>query len=201
MEIDVKQSTQKSKRRKRAQRMQAERGKEVVGGGEVDSGEEDYGSLKRDKSVRPPVRRKRNKDISPILEEDIIDGFALLAFKTYEDLEVCSRPLSLHVLQQQVHKNNSPSFQFAIKIASKRNEKRLSSIIELTKLMADENINDILSKSQKSNPAIESKPLARDESDQKGKISNYINQNAYCQVRKFTCSVFSRVIFELKLFP
>lgn len=90
MEIDVKQSTQKSKRRKRAQRMQAERGKEVVGGGEVDSGEEDYGSLKRDKSVRPPARRKRNKDISPILEEEIIDGFAILAFKTYEDLEVCS---------------------------------------------------------------------------------------------------------------
>lgn len=174
--------------------MQAERGKEVVGGGEVDSGEEDYGSLKRDKSVRPPVRRKRNKDISPILEEDIIDGFAILAFKTYEDLEVCSRPLSC---RHQVHKNNSPSFQFAIKIASKRNEKRLSSIIELTKLMADENINDILSKSQKSNPAIESKPLARDESDQKGKISNYINQNAYCQVRKLRFSSVSRAIFEL----
>lgn len=88
MEIDVKHSTQKSKRRKRAHRMQAERGKEVVGGGEVDSGEEDYESLKRDQTVRPPVRRKRNKDISPILEEDIIDGFAILAFKTYEDLEV-----------------------------------------------------------------------------------------------------------------
>lgn len=49
--------------------------------------------------------------------------------------------------------------------------------------MADENISDILSKSQKSNPATESKPLVRDvEADQKGKISNYINQNAYCQV-------------------
>lgn len=50
--------------------------------------------------------------------------------------------------------------------------------------MADENISDILSKSQKSNPTTESKPIARDiEADQKGKISNYINQNAYCQVK------------------
>lgn len=90
----------KTKRRERAQRMQAEKDIEIVGGGAelLDSGDEDdYETLKRDKAVRPPVRRKRSsqqntaatKDIqSPILEEDIIDGFAILAFKTYEDLEV-----------------------------------------------------------------------------------------------------------------
>lgn len=37
---------------------------------------------------KPPPRRKKQKELSPLLEEDIIDGFAILAFKTYEDLEV-----------------------------------------------------------------------------------------------------------------
>lgn len=49
--------------------------------------------------------------------------------------------------------------------------------------MADENINDILSKSQNPNITPENKPNIRDvEADQKGKSSNYINQNVYCQV-------------------
>lgn len=39
---------------------------------------------------KPPPRRKKQKEQSPLLEEDIIDGFAILAFKTYEDLEVSS---------------------------------------------------------------------------------------------------------------
>lgn len=37
---------------------------------------------------KPPPRRKKQKEQSPLLEEDIVDGFAILAFKTYEDLEV-----------------------------------------------------------------------------------------------------------------
>lgn len=37
----------------------------------------------------PPVRRKLPR--SPVLEEEIIDGFAILEFKTYEDLEVSSK--------------------------------------------------------------------------------------------------------------
>lgn len=37
---------------------------------------------------KPPPRRKKPKEQSPLLEEDIVDGFAILAFKTYEDLEV-----------------------------------------------------------------------------------------------------------------
>lgn len=35
---------------------------------------------------RPPTRKKRIKE--PIYQEDIVDGFAFLCFKTYEDLEV-----------------------------------------------------------------------------------------------------------------
>ncbi|KAH8332297.1 hypothetical protein KR067_009294, partial [Drosophila pandora] len=54
----------------------------------------------------PPVRRKLPR--SPVLEEEIIDGFAILEFKTYEDLE------------------------FAIKLGQKRKEKRLSALEELT---------------------------------------------------------------------
>lgn len=87
MEIDVKRrSKQRNRRRERAQRMQAEREKDVVGG-VPDSAEED-GSLVREKPPRPPLRRKKPKEQSPLLEEDIIDGFSILAFKTYEDLEV-----------------------------------------------------------------------------------------------------------------
>ncbi|XP_023159015.1 putative uncharacterized protein DDB_G0277255 isoform X1 [Ceratitis capitata] len=54
----------------------------------------------------PPVRRKLPR--SPVLEEEIIDGFAILEFKSYEDLE------------------------FAIKLGQKRKEKRLSALEELT---------------------------------------------------------------------
>ncbi|KAL1375658.1 hypothetical protein pipiens_004610 [Culex pipiens pipiens] len=80
-----------------------------------DSADEDM-PVCREKPPRPQhVRRKRKeKDMSPVLEEDIVDGFAILAFKTYEDLE------------------------YAIKLANKRNEKRLSSIVELTSIMVDD---------------------------------------------------------------
>lgn len=87
MEIDVKQSKQRTKRRERAQRMQAERDNVVdgVGADDPDSAEEDSKS----KPIRPPQRRKKLvKEPSPILEEDMVDGFAILSFKTYEDLEV-----------------------------------------------------------------------------------------------------------------
>lgn len=114
MEIDVKQSKQRNKRRERAQRMIAERDKDAAatdgaaaaaggtaGPGTVgaggpggcgidpdDSADEDM-PVSREKPPRPPARRKRKeKDPTPVLEEDIIDGFAILAFKTYEDLEV-----------------------------------------------------------------------------------------------------------------
>lgn len=81
--------------------MQAEREKDVVvgggGGGGVgtggtgadqDSAEEDATPHVREKPPRPPLRRKKPKEPSPLLEEDIIDGFSILGFKTYEDLEV-----------------------------------------------------------------------------------------------------------------
>ena len=36
--------------------------------------------------TKPPRPRKKNKD--PLFEEDVVEGFAFLAFKNYEDLEV-----------------------------------------------------------------------------------------------------------------
>lgn len=88
MEIDVKQSKQRNKRRERAQRMQAERDKDADGVGIVDGDSADEDSKK---PIRPPQRRKKAnifKEPSPILEEDVVDGFAILSFKSYEDLEV-----------------------------------------------------------------------------------------------------------------
>jgi hypothetical protein len=94
MEIDVKQSKQRTKRRERAQRMQAERDNVVDGVGltaAATAALEDQDSADEDskKPIRPPQRRKKVfKEPSPILEEDVVDGFAILSFKTYEDLEV-----------------------------------------------------------------------------------------------------------------
>ncbi|KAK7874180.1 hypothetical protein R5R35_006226 [Gryllus longicercus] len=82
MESDTKQRNQRNRRRERAQRMQAQR--ESKGRGDGDSGEDE--SPAREKPPRPPNRRKKSKE--PAFEEDIIDGFAILAFRTYEDLEV-----------------------------------------------------------------------------------------------------------------
>lgn len=93
MEIDVKHTKQRNKRRERAQRMQAERDKDADGVGIVDSADEDS------KPIRPPQRRKKAnlfKEPSPILEEDVVDGFAILSFKTYEDLEVRQRKITPH---------------------------------------------------------------------------------------------------------
>lgn len=79
MDNEVKQ---RNRRRKRAQRMQAQRESKLKDG---DSGEDD--SPVRDKPQRPPIRRKKSKE--PLVEEDIVDGFAILGFRSYDDLEVC----------------------------------------------------------------------------------------------------------------
>lgn len=96
MEIDVRQRrNQRNRRRERAQRMQAERDKDVVDGGGSAAGAGEPDDSADEDTATPPVRekppqrrKKQQKDNSPLLEEDIIDGFAILAFKTYEDLEV-----------------------------------------------------------------------------------------------------------------
>lgn len=54
--------------------------------GDADSGEDE--SPVREKPQRPPNRRKKSKEA--LVEEDIIDGFAILGFRSYEDLEVSS---------------------------------------------------------------------------------------------------------------
>lgn len=82
------ETKQRNRRRKRAQRMQAIREKQD--NNKDDSGEEDENNGTKGRPQRPPCRRKKVKE--PLVEEDIIDGFAILAFKTYEDLEV-SGPL------------------------------------------------------------------------------------------------------------
>lgn len=77
---------QRNRRRKRAKRMQQQAAQRQLGDG--DSAEED---VRRDaKSLRPPLRRKKVKEA--LVEEDIVDGFSLLGFRTYEDLEASDNP-------------------------------------------------------------------------------------------------------------
>lgn len=83
MEKEIKHRLKRSRRRERAERMQAQRD-------HGDSAEDE--TLSGVKPHRPPIRRKKTKE--PTFEEDIIDGFAILAFRSYEELEV-SRPYFL----------------------------------------------------------------------------------------------------------
>ncbi|KAF5269639.1 hypothetical protein FQR65_LT05978 [Abscondita terminalis] len=84
MDAEVKQ---RNRRRKRAQRMQqAAQRESKVAPKDGDSGEEDSEcAVRREKPLRPPIRRKKSKE--PLVEEDIIDGFSILGFRSYDDLE------------------------------------------------------------------------------------------------------------------
>ncbi|CAG9857825.1 unnamed protein product [Phyllotreta striolata] len=80
MDVEVKQ---RNRRRKRAQRMQAQREFNKADHLDGDSGDED---VVQAKPPRPPNRRKKSKE--PLCEEDIIEGFSILQFRSYEDLEL-----------------------------------------------------------------------------------------------------------------
>lgn len=86
METDIKQQRiKRSKRRERAQRMHAKKH-------ELDSGEEDELSAKEKAAQRPPPPNRRKKKDTALFDEDVVDGFSILSFKSYEDLEVSNNP-------------------------------------------------------------------------------------------------------------
>ena len=68
------------RRRERALKMRAEISESAKAS--EDSCEESVPRVR----TKPPRPRKKNKD--PLFEEDVVEGFAFLAFKNYEDLEV-----------------------------------------------------------------------------------------------------------------
>ncbi|XP_059480502.1 autism susceptibility gene 2 protein homolog isoform X2 [Neocloeon triangulifer] len=84
--MDSQRTQQRNRRRERAQRIQAER--DIKKSAEVKLNADDSAddeSPTRHKPTKPPNRRKKTKE--PVYEEDIVDGFAILAFRSYEDLE------------------------------------------------------------------------------------------------------------------
>lgn len=81
MEGEAKVRGSRCRRRERAARMQKQA---LRCGQSADEGDESPGRSPA-KPPRPPNRKKRNKE--PVFEEDVIDGFAILSFRTYEDLE------------------------------------------------------------------------------------------------------------------
>lgn len=92
MESEVKQRNQRNRRRERAQRMLAQKRENKVNNG--DSAEDE--SPVREKPQRPPPPNRRKKSKEPLFEEDVIDGFAIMSFRSYDDLEV----ISLIILHQ-----------------------------------------------------------------------------------------------------
>ncbi|KAG0410438.1 hypothetical protein HPB47_012438 [Ixodes persulcatus] len=85
MEGEAAKGVRGSRSRRRERRMHKQQAVRC-GQQSGDDGDESPG---RSKPPRPPTRKKRNKE--PVFEEDVIDGFAILSFRTYEELEV-SRP-------------------------------------------------------------------------------------------------------------
>lgn len=85
MEIEVKQ---RNRRRKRAQRMQQEL--KETNANKANADESETEDVIPKKPPRPPNRRKKQKDLlkEPLCEEDIVEGFSILQFRSYEDLEV-----------------------------------------------------------------------------------------------------------------
>lgn len=74
------------RRRERALKMRAEISESAKAS--EDSCEESVPRLR----TKPPRPRKKSKE--PLFEEDVVEGFAFLAFKNYEDLEVSSEGLA-----------------------------------------------------------------------------------------------------------
>ncbi|XP_042898274.1 uncharacterized protein [Parasteatoda tepidariorum] len=72
-------TTGNRRRRDRAARMQKRQQRQAA---DISENEEESPPVRQ---KRPPTRKKRIKE--PIFQEDIVDGFAFLCFKTYEDLE------------------------------------------------------------------------------------------------------------------
>ncbi|KAK6192215.1 hypothetical protein SNE40_003724 [Patella caerulea] len=84
MESESKHRNQRVRRRERAQLLQQGKQSQVREmGDEID---ESPPRTSKDKGRGKP-RRRRNSSPN-IFEEDIIDGFAIMSFKTFEDLEV-----------------------------------------------------------------------------------------------------------------
>ncbi|KAH9524263.1 hypothetical protein Btru_053976 [Bulinus truncatus] len=84
MEADPGKQRSRQKRRERAFQLQQEKQTREE---EEASGQDDQdGSPPRSSKDKPP-RSKPKKVKSALFEEDIIDGFAIMSFKTLEELE------------------------------------------------------------------------------------------------------------------
>lgn len=83
METETKKHQRITKRRERAQQIYQEKRNDQDGS--ADEMDDSPPRSSKDKGRLKP-RRRRNSSNS--FEEDIIDGFSILSFKSFEDLEV-----------------------------------------------------------------------------------------------------------------
>ncbi|KAK3849261.1 hypothetical protein Pcinc_036779 [Petrolisthes cinctipes] len=89
------------RRRERALKMRAEISESAKAS--EDSCEESVPLVR----TKPPRARKKNKE--PLFEEEFVEGFAFLSFKTYEDLEVSKCVLTWSVVVVVLGPNPPPS--------------------------------------------------------------------------------------------
>lgn len=100
----------KAKRRRRAQQLRAAETASHKNPSEDDSCDEAMPLVRS----KPPRPRKKNRE--PLFEEDLLDGFAMLAFKSYEDLEV--RIFSSQSCQYLLYKTTNLSRQIIVRSES-----------------------------------------------------------------------------------
>ncbi|GFS13235.1 fibrosin-1 protein [Elysia marginata] len=92
MEADSGKQRSRQKRRERALLLQQEKQTKEEEEEEGASGQDDHGESPP-RSSKDKTRLKPKKNKSALFEEDIIDGFAIISFKTLEDLEKSSATL------------------------------------------------------------------------------------------------------------
>ncbi|RUS71312.1 hypothetical protein EGW08_020931, partial [Elysia chlorotica] len=91
MEAESGKQRSRQKRRERALQLQQEKQTKEEDEEEEASGQDDHGESSPRSSKDNKTRLKPKKNKSALFEEDIIDGFAIISFKTLEDLEIVSK--------------------------------------------------------------------------------------------------------------
>ncbi|KAI8734287.1 hypothetical protein BgiBS90_036787, partial [Biomphalaria glabrata] len=84
MEADPGKQRPRQKRRERALQLHDKQSREEE---EVSGQDDQDGSPPRSSKDKPPRSKSKKVKTSALFEEDIIDGFAIMSFKTLEELE------------------------------------------------------------------------------------------------------------------
>lgn len=125
METEPSKPKNRTKRKERAHQLNQEKQNLVDEGFSGDEGEGSPPRSSKEKNRSKPRRQRNNSSHS--FEEDVIDGFAIMSFKTLEDLEVSSID-QLLVCQRGLLCSARPLARFSFSFVSCRDKGLLLTI-------------------------------------------------------------------------